>query len=96
MTIEDPFISQTVLTIIPQIYADGIDNSVESEGMDRVNIDWTGVQLDMIGQLAAYGKPMIVLQMGGGQLDDTPLLQNPNVSAIIWGGYPGKLKALPL
>jgi beta-D-xylosidase 4 len=26
----------------------------------------------------------------GGQLDDTPLLQNRNISAILWVGYPGQ------
>lgn len=72
------------------IYADGIDESVESEGMDRVSIAWTGAQLDMIEQLAAYGKPMIVMQMGGGQLDSGPIANNPNVSALMWGGYPGQ------
>jgi len=72
------------------IYADGIDNSVEAEGNDRNSIAWTGAQLDMIGQLAEYGKPMVVLQMGGGQLDSSPIASNPNISALIWGGYPGQ------
>lgn len=72
------------------IYAGGIDNSVEAEGMDRVSIDWTGDQLDIIGQLAMYGKPMVVMQMGGGQIDSSPLASNPNISALLWGGYPGQ------
>lgn len=72
------------------IYAGGIDNTVESEGMDRVSVAWTGAQLDMIGQLASYGKPMIVMQMGGGQIDSSPIASNANVSALLWGGYPGQ------
>lgn len=28
--------------------------------------------------------------MGGGQLDDSSLFSNPNVSAIVWDGYPGQ------
>jgi xylan 1,4-beta-xylosidase len=71
------------------IYAGGIDDTVEAEGMDRNNIDWTGAQLDIIGQLAAYGKPMIVLQMGD-QIDNSPIISNENISALIWGGYPGQ------
>ncbi|KAK4545522.1 hypothetical protein LTR36_002872 [Oleoguttula mirabilis] len=71
------------------IYVGGVDISVESEGMDRVNIDWTGTQLDIIGQLAMYGKPMVVMQMGN-QLDSTPIVSNANISALIWGGYPGQ------
>ena len=72
------------------IYAGGIDNTVESEGNDRVAIAWTGAQLDVIGQLASYGKPMVVLQMGGGQIDSSPIANNPNISALLWGGYPGQ------
>lgn len=72
------------------IYAGGIDNSVEAEGMDRMSLDWTGAQLDVIGQLAMYGKPMTVLQMGGGQIDSSPIRDNSNISALLWGGYPGQ------
>lgn len=71
------------------IYAGGVDDTVEAEGMDRNNIDWTGAQLDMIGQLAMYGKPMIVMQMGD-QIDNSPIVSNPNISALLWGGYPGQ------
>ncbi|KAF2179690.1 glycoside hydrolase family 3 protein [Zopfia rhizophila CBS 207.26] len=72
------------------IYIGGIDNNVEAEGMDRVSLAWSGAQLDMIGQLASYGKPMIVVQMGGGQIDSSPIVNNPNISALLWGGYPGQ------
>jgi beta-D-xylosidase 4 len=72
------------------IYVGGIDNSVESEGMDRDSIAWTGTQLDMIGQLAQYGKPMAVVQMGGGQIDSSPIKHNVNISALLWAGYPGQ------
>lgn len=71
------------------IYAGGVDIGTEAEGMDRENIAWTGAQLDIIGELAMYGKPMIVMQMGD-QLDNTPLVSNPNISALLWGGYPGQ------
>ncbi|KAF7306069.1 Glycoside hydrolase family 3 protein [Mycena chlorophos] len=72
------------------VYAGGIDNSVEAEGLDRVNITWPGAQLPLIQQLAAVGKPFIVLQFGAGQVDDTWLLENDAVNAIVWGGYPGQ------
>lgn len=72
------------------VFAGGIDLTVEAEGMDRVTIGWTGAQLDVISSLALYGKPMVVLQMGGGQVDSSPLAANPNISAILWGGYPGQ------
>ncbi|KAF2252937.1 glycoside hydrolase family 3 protein [Trematosphaeria pertusa] len=72
------------------VYVGGVDNSVEEEGNDRVSLTWTGAQLDVIGQLAGLGKPMVVVQMGGGQIDSSPIVNNPNISALLWGGYPGQ------
>lgn len=72
------------------IYIGGIDNSIEAEGMDRGSISWSGLQLDIIGQLAQLGKPMVVVQMGGGQTDSSPIVNNPNISALLWAGYPGQ------
>jgi len=72
------------------VFAGGIDNTVEAESRDRVNITWPGNQLDLIQQLSALGKPLIVLQMGGGQVDDSALVNNVNVSSLVWGGYPGQ------
>ena len=72
------------------VYLGGIDTSIESEGVDRQSIAWPGNQLGLIAQLGALGKPLVVVQFGGGQLDDTALLQDPNVSSIMWAGYPGQ------
>ncbi|KAJ5167528.1 exo-1-4-beta-xylosidase xlnD [Penicillium canariense] len=72
------------------IFAGGIDNTIEAEGMDRQNITWPGNQLQLITELSGLGKPLIVLQMGGGQVDSSSLKTNKNVNALIWGGYPGQ------
>jgi beta-D-xylosidase 4 len=72
------------------VYLGGIDTSIEAEGMDRSSIVWPGNQLNLIAQLAELGKPLIVVQCGGGQIDDSALLANSNVSAILWAGYPGQ------
>lgn len=72
------------------LYFSGVDDSVESEGMDRVSLEWQGGQLDVIGELALLGKPMVVVQMGGGQVDSSPILNNPNIGGLLWGGYPGE------
>jgi xylan 1,4-beta-xylosidase len=72
------------------IYVGGIDLTVESEGHDRTTIEWPGNQLDLISQLASLGKKLIVVQLGGGQLDDTALLNNTGVNGILWAGYPGQ------
>ncbi|KAL5113779.1 hypothetical protein ACEQ8H_008353 [Pleosporales sp. CAS-2024a] len=72
------------------IYIGGIDNGIESEGIDRESLQWTGAQLDVIGQLADTGKPTIVVCMGGGQMDSAPIANNANISALLWAGYPGQ------
>ncbi|KAJ6148768.1 hypothetical protein N7497_010750 [Penicillium chrysogenum] len=72
------------------IFAGGIDNSVEAEGVDRETITWPGNQLQLIEQLSELGKPLVVLQMGGGQVDSSSLKANKNVNSLVWGGYPGQ------
>ncbi|KAF8452797.1 glycoside hydrolase family 3 protein [Boletus edulis BED1] len=72
------------------IYAGGMDLSVEDEANDRLNITWPGNQLDLIAELQAVGKPLVVAQFGGGQVDDTLLKGAASVNAIVWGGYPGQ------
>ena len=63
------------------IFAGGIDESVEAEGLDRDTIVWPGVQLELISQLETVNKPLVVLQFGGGQVDDTSLKNSRKVSA---------------
>lgn len=72
------------------IYVGGISNSDEEEAHDRTSLQWTGAQLDVITQLADTGKPVIVVSMGGGQIDSSPIANNPNISALLWAGYPGQ------
>lgn len=49
-----------------------------------------GAQLDVIGQLADTGKPTIIVVTRGGQIDSSPLKNKPDISAILWAGYPGQ------
>lgn len=72
------------------LYFSGIDSTVEAEGLDRGAIAWTGPHLDVLTALAGLGKPLVVVQMGGGQLDAAPLVAHPGVGALLWGGYPGQ------
>jgi beta-D-xylosidase 4 len=72
------------------IYLGGIDQSIEGEGFDRTSIEWPGNQLDLIACLSQTGKPLVVVQFGGGQVDDGVLLENNSVNAIMWAGYPGQ------
>lgn len=68
------------------IFASG---ATSGESNDRNLIEWSGEMQDIMKHLASLGKPFILLQMGD-QLDDAPFLNYPNVSAILWAGYPGQ------
>jgi beta-D-xylosidase 4 len=72
------------------IYLGGIDNTLEAEENDRTTLTWPGNQLDLINQLSNTSKPLVVVQFGGGQVDDAPLLNNTGVNAILWAGYPSQ------
>ncbi|PVH68454.1 glycoside hydrolase family 3 protein [Cadophora sp. DSE1049] len=72
------------------LYIGGIDEHVESEGLDRTVLTWNSTQKSLITSLAKLGKKMVLAQSGGGQLDDSEFLANPNISSILWIGYPGQ------
>ncbi|KAM5530909.1 hypothetical protein V8D89_015441 [Ganoderma adspersum] len=72
------------------VFAGGLDESVEAEQLDRLTVTWPGNQLDLVAQLADVGKPLVVVQFGGGQVDDSALKANTGVNAIVWAGYPGQ------
>ncbi|KAL5355474.1 putative exo-1,4-beta-xylosidase bxlB [Aspergillus floccosus] len=72
------------------IYFGGIDHGVEGETLDRTSIAWPGNQLDLIQQLSELKKPFVVVQFGGGQVDDSSLLSNAGVNGLLWAGYPSQ------
>lgn len=71
------------------IYFGGLDTSSAGETKDRYEIDWPSAQLALLDRLSETGKPIIVVQMGD-QLDDTLLLANPAIGAILWASWPGQ------
>lgn len=71
------------------LYFGGNDLTIESEDKDRVSIAWPQAQLTLVTALAALGKPLVVSELGSPN-DDSPLLSNTNVSAILWAGFPGQ------
>ena len=61
------------------IFAGGLDETIEAEQLDRLNVTWPGNQLDLVARLASVGKPLVVLQFGGGQVDDSLLKADSRV-----------------
>ena len=73
------------------IYVGGIDSTVEKEEKDRTEISWPDNQLALLGALEEVGKPLVVIQFGGGQLDDTPLKESDAVCTPTYPLSPTKL-----
>lgn len=71
------------------LFFDGPTNSGESEENDRNGIRFSGERVDIITHLASFGKPLVLVTMGG-QQDTSPFQNHPNISAILWAGYPGQ------
>ena len=55
---------------------------VEREEVDRLNVTWPGCQLELVAALERVGKPLIVAQFGGGQLDDSTLKNSKAVCTM--------------
>lgn len=72
------------------VYCGGVDNSIENETLDRKSIVWPGNQLELVSELSKLGKPLVVAQFGAGQVDDSALLEDKGVNALLWAGYPSQ------
>lgn len=73
------------------VFVGGISGEIEGEGNDRTSISWPGNQLDLISELRETGKPVVVVQLGGGQVDSSSLLDGDSaINSLLWAGYPGQ------
>ncbi|OTB05082.1 glycoside hydrolase family 3 protein [Hypoxylon sp. CI-4A] len=71
------------------IYFGGNDMTIEAEELDRFSIAWPSAQFALINKLSELGKPFIIVELGD-QNDDSELLNDESVSAILWAGFPGQ------
>ena len=69
------------------LYIDATNEGAE-ETTDRNTLHWDYMQPDGALIAASTGIPTVVAHMGE-QVDDSVFFENPNISAVIWGGYPG-------
>lgn len=67
----------------------GIDNSIESESLDRTSIDLPYIQHQLASAIAAVGKPTAVVLINGGMVDVSQEKNNAAIGAIMEAGYPG-------
>ncbi|XP_010937054.1 beta-xylosidase/alpha-L-arabinofuranosidase 2 [Elaeis guineensis] len=69
----------------------GTDQSIEREGLDRVNLLLPGQQPTLVTEIAkaAKGKVILVI-MSGGPFDISFAKSDDRISSILWVGYPGE------
>ncbi|XP_073028216.1 beta-xylosidase/alpha-L-arabinofuranosidase 2-like [Primulina eburnea] len=69
----------------------GSDQSIEAESLDRVDITLPGQQKLLINSVAEVSKgPVILVLMTGGGVDVQFAKDNPNITSILWVGFPGE------
>ncbi|KAJ1696208.1 hypothetical protein LUZ63_004720 [Rhynchospora breviuscula] len=69
----------------------GLDQSQETEALDRIDLVLPGMQRDLITSVAkAAKKPVILVLICGGPVDIDFVKSNPKIGAVLWAGYPGQ------
>lgn len=72
------------------VVAVGLDLTLEREGHDRYSIGWPGAQGAFVAAVcAASAGPCVVALLGGGPVDISDALANPDVDAVFLLAYPG-------
>ncbi|KAL2202756.1 glycoside hydrolase [Sarocladium strictum] len=70
-------------------YFGGLDTSAAGEEQDRYSLEWPRAQRALLKTLTKLDKPLVVVQLGD-QLDNTKLLDNDDINAILWTSWPGQ------
>lgn len=69
----------------------GLDLSQETEDHDRYSLLLPGYQTALIKAVSSVSKkPLILVLTGGGPVDVSFAVADPNVGSIFWIGYPGE------
>ncbi|KAH7678551.1 Non-reducing end alpha-L-arabinofuranosidase protein, partial [Dioscorea alata] len=69
----------------------GLDETIETEGLDRENMELPGYQLQFITQVAHVASgPVVVVILSAGPVNILSLKLNPDIDSILWAGYPGQ------
>jgi xylan 1,4-beta-xylosidase len=69
----------------------GLDQSIEAEGLDRVNLTLPGFQEKLVKDVAAATKGTLILViMAAGPIDTSFTKSVSNIGGILWVGYPGQ------
>ncbi|XAR72962.1 Xylan 1,4-beta-xylosidase [Bertholletia excelsa] len=69
----------------------GLDQSIEREGLDRVNLTLPGYQEKLVTKVAqATSGNVVLIIMSASPIDVSTAKNNSKIGAILWVGYPGQ------
>lgn len=69
----------------------GLDQSIEAEGLDRVNLTLPGFQEKLVREVVRAAKGTVVLIiMAAGPIDVSFAKNESKIGGILWVGYPGQ------
>ncbi|KAL2460328.1 putative beta-D-xylosidase 5 [Abeliophyllum distichum] len=69
----------------------GLDQSIEREGLDRVNLTLPGLQEKLVNEVAnSTNGSVILVVMSASPIDISYVKKNSNIGAVLWVGYPGQ------
>ncbi|KAG6524475.1 hypothetical protein ZIOFF_014384 [Zingiber officinale] len=75
----------------------GLDQDLESEGLDRVDLLLPGMQQTLIRSVARAAKrPIVLVLLCGGPVDITFAKVDKRIGGILWAGYPGEAGGLAI
>lgn len=69
----------------------GLDQTQEKEERDRIQLTLPGQQEKLVYQVSrATKRPVVLVILSGGPVDVSFAVNDPQISSIIWAGYPGQ------
>lgn len=68
----------------------GLSQVHESEALDRTSLRLPGNQERLINEIAALGKPVVLVLMCAGPVDVSFAKNDKRIQSILWVGYPGQ------
>ncbi|KAL6013099.1 putative beta-D-xylosidase 5 [Asimina triloba] len=69
----------------------GLDQSIEAEGLDRVNLTLPGLQEKLVLDVARAARgPVVLVIMSAGPIDVSFALNESKIGGVLWVGYPGQ------
>ena len=75
----------------------GLNQTIESETIDRTNLLFPGIQLEFITKISRVSNgPVIVILMNASPIDISLLKESDDIDAILWIGYPGQAGGIAL